>query len=249
MTKLRLIFVVAVLAALAFLTLGPDAMSPLSAEPANATGASNPVVVELFTSQSCSSCPPAEAYFRELSARPDLIALEWHVDYWNDLRVANAGRWKDPYSSPAWTARQQVYNQRLTGSSSGYTPQAVIAGRTETTGFNRKAIEQEIRNQQKTAPAVRISAARAQNIRFAIEGAPKNAEALLVTYRLAATTGVKGGENHGRTLSSAHLVTSAKKLGSGPSFSVPLPANDEGCAILLSEPGQGRMLAAAACPS
>lgn len=242
------------LAALGAFVIGPEtapsnAQPPAPAASPAATAAASPVVVELFTSQSCSSCPPAEAYFRELAARPGLIALEWHVDYWNDLRHGDAGRWHDPFSSPAYTERQRAYNKRLRGGPGGYTPQAVIAGRTETTGSNRKTIEGLIDEAGKIKPAAAIAPTRDREIRFTVAGAPKNAEALLVTYRLGATTSVKGGENQGRTLSSAHLVTAAKKMGPGPVFSTPLPASGEGCALLLSEPGQGRILAAAACPS
>ena len=218
-----------------------------SAQSPAATQATTPVVVELFTSQSCSSCPPAEAYFRELAARPGLIALEWHVDYWNELRAGDAGRWRDPFSSPAFTKRQRVYNQRLRGEPGGYTPQAIVAGRTETTGSNRRTIEKLIEQASKVSPTVAINAVRGNDVRFSVIGAPKDAEVLLVTYRLAATTQVKGGENKGRTLASAHLVTAAKILGVGPNFSVPLPAKGEDCAILVSEAGQGRILAAAEC--
>jgi hypothetical protein len=229
----------------ALLALSLSASAQTSAPAATAPA---PVVVELFTSQSCSSCPPAEAYFRELAGRPGLIALEWHVDYWNSLRAGNAGKWKDPYSSQAWTDRQRAYNKRFTGTASAYTPQAVIGGAKETTGFNRGAIEGFIRDAAKAAPAARIHATRGPDIRFSIDGAPKNAETLLVTYRLGATTDVRGGENNGRKLASAHLVTSAKILPPGPSLMTALPAKDEGCALLLTEPNQGRILAAAACP-
>lgn len=207
------------------------------------------MVVELFTSQSCSSCPPAEAYFRELAARPGLIALEWHVDYWNDLHVADAGKWKDPFSSPAFTQRQRTYNARLIGEPGAYTPQAVVAGSAETTGANRQAIEKLIRDAARTAPAVTIKAERAGAIRVSVTGAPKSAEALFVSYRLAATTDIKGGENRGRKLASAHLVTAAKTFSPASGFSAPLPGKDEGCAIIVSEAGQGRVLGAAACPS
>src|SRR5690242_12854044 len=70
--------------------------------PASAQMPSSPSVVELFTSQSCSSCPPAEAYLGRLAGRADVIALEFHVDYWNDLTYGLAGKWKDVHSSPAF---------------------------------------------------------------------------------------------------------------------------------------------------
>ena len=83
--------------------------------------AGRPIVVELFTSQSCYSCPPAEAYLGELAKRDDIIALEHHVDYWDQLVYGSAGRWKDTFSSPEATERQQRYNRRIyTGSGDWY---------------------------------------------------------------------------------------------------------------------------------
>lgn len=221
-----------------------------AAEPAPTAGSgTGPVVVELFTSQSCSSCPPAEALFRDYAKRADLIALEWHVDYWDSLNVPGAGRWKDPYSSFAWTQRQTAYNQNIRGSSSSYTPQAVIGGRSETTGFDATAIARMVAGARKAQPDIRISATRSAQLAFTIEGAPTGAEAELVTFRTAETTQVKGGENNGRRLSSAHLVTGAKALGAGPTLSVPLPAAGEGCALILHGKNQGPILAAAYCPA
>jgi len=67
-------------------------------------------VAELFTSQSCSSCPPAEALFSDLAEREDLLTLEWHVDYWDTL-IHGGSKWKDPYSDKAFTNRQRTYNR------------------------------------------------------------------------------------------------------------------------------------------
>src|SRR5476651_467871 len=78
-----------------------------------------PVLIELFTSQGCNSCPPADALLGELSQRPGVLALAFHVDYWNGLG------WSDPFSSKLWTARQNDYAQRL-GKRSIYTPQLVV---------------------------------------------------------------------------------------------------------------------------
>ena len=90
---------------------------------------SPPVVVELFTSQGCYSCPPAEAYLAELAERTDIVALEFHVDYWDSLTYMWHGQWKDPFSSPQYTARQRDYNVAIRDQSGVYTPQMIIDGR------------------------------------------------------------------------------------------------------------------------
>jgi len=88
------------------------------------------IVAELFTSQGCSSCPPAEKLFSKLADQDNVLTLEWHVDYWDDL-VHGGSRWKDVYSSDAFTNRQRAYNQTLRGVRNVYTPQAIVNGRLE----------------------------------------------------------------------------------------------------------------------
>ncbi len=113
----------------------------LAAPSAVSAGAEGPpTVVELFTSQSCYSCPPAEAFLGELAQQPGVIALEFHVDYWDDLVYGLAGRWKDVYSNPAYTRRQRAYNQAIKGRPGAYTPQMVIDGSRETVGSRRSAV-------------------------------------------------------------------------------------------------------------
>jgi hypothetical protein len=212
----------------AFLGLGG---SPLAQPAQGLAGARKPIVVELFTSQSCSSCPPAEALFRDFAQRPDLIALEWHVDYWDGLNVAGAGRWKDPYSKPEWTERQRLYAQNISGGSNVYTPQAVIDGHAEAEGFNRPEIEKKAADAARTSTGVSITATRATELNFKVTGAPAGTEATLVTFRAGADTDVRGGENKGRKLSSSHLVTATRELG------------------ILHKKNQGAILAATYCPT
>src|SRR5213080_5145514 len=101
-----------------------------------------PVVVELFTSEGCSSCPPADALLvrldgAQLNGNVQLIALEEHVDYWNDLG------WTDPFSSRDWTLRQYLYSQAL-GSGSPYTPEMVVDGTVEFVGSRTQKARQAI---------------------------------------------------------------------------------------------------------
>ena len=90
--------------------------------PALAADAAHPTVIELFQSQGCSSCPPAEANVRAVSGRPDVLALSFEVDYWDRLG------WKDTFSRPAWTARQYAYARAMGHGESVYTPQVVVNG-------------------------------------------------------------------------------------------------------------------------
>jgi len=101
------------------------------------------IVAELFTSQSCSSCPPAEALFAKLAEEENLLTMEWHVDYWDDL-IHHGSRWKDRYSDRAYTARQRAYNRSLRGTGGVYTPQAIVNGDYEGVGNRRSEVAEII---------------------------------------------------------------------------------------------------------
>src|ERR1700751_4077276 len=100
----------------------------------SAAAGGRPIVVELFTSEVCSPCPPAEPLLPELAGRPDLLALSFHVDYWDRLG------WKDPFSSPAATERQQRYAELLR-LATVYTPQMVVDGRWEAVGSDHAEVQ------------------------------------------------------------------------------------------------------------
>src|SRR6266853_2599804 len=104
---------------------------------APAAAGERPIVVELFTSEGCSSCPPADALLAELASRPDVLALSFHVDYWDRLV------WKDPFSSHEATERQNRY-ATLLDLASVYTPQIVVDGRWQAVGSDRADVEQAL---------------------------------------------------------------------------------------------------------
>lgn len=209
-----------------------------------------PVVVELFTSQSCSSCPPAEANLRDLAKRSDIIALEWHVDYWDQLQHGRAGKWKDPFSSPAHTARQRAYNLALRGRRAVYTPQVIINGAAEVVGSKRNEIRDLI--DRAAASKARIEAKRSEDhIMFSLAG--PEAEVILVRFQKSAMTRVRGGENQGHELAEVNVVTSFKKIGAiengHAEFTVKIPETGDGCALLVQEPNTGAIRGGAYCPS
>ena len=162
-----------------------------------------PIVVELFTSQGCSSCPPADALLRELAGRADVIALGFHISYWDRLG------WKDPLSNEASTDRQKAYASRLSGRV--YTPQLVVEGTNEMIGSDRASVAAALRNARPDAVApVSFSANRAS---VAIGGGAGAGEVVLVRFARSRVTNVPAGENAGRTLQDANGVTAVKRLG------------------------------------
>jgi len=204
-----------------------------------------PVVVELFTSQGCSSCPPADALLGELSRRGDVIALAYHVDYWDNLG------WKDPFASRSGTERQRVYARSL-GLSGLYTPQMVVDGATDVVGSDRRSVLAAVSGQRQ-GPAIQLL--REDGVLKVGVAAQKGAqagEAVLVAYAEQAETKVQRGENAGRSLTEYSIVRGVYPLGrwtgEATSFSIDLStvAGDAtAVAVLLQTPGPGRILGAA----
>lgn len=209
-----------------------------------------PVAVELFTSQGCYSCPPAEVYLGELAKRPDVVALEWHVDYWDDLVYGSAGQWKDPFSSPAATARQYAYNASITGRARAYTPQMIVGGRSEAVGSSRSRVESAIRKLRGKEPAVRLSVKKADDGGISVSAKGESLTLWRVEFLKSHVTKVLRGENKGKTLESHNIVKSKTRLGrvGDGMFSGPAPAAGDGCAILAQVGETGPVLAAAYCP-
>lgn len=225
-----------------------------------------PTVVELFTSQSCYSCPPAEALLRDLAREKTLLALEFHVDYWDDLVYGAAGKWKDVFSKREFTDRQTGYNQRIRGRANVYTPQMVFDGRIEAVGSRRLAVLSAIRGAEAArqrpgeghvAVAVSLGASGATVSVGGGTGAGSAAPADVWMVRLLREreTVVQAGENKGKTLVSRNIVTEMRHIGvwRGHDAAIRVPGfslgDSEGCAVLVQDDRQGPVLGAAACPA
>ncbi len=171
--------------------------------------AERPLVVELFTSEGCSSCPPADALLAELATRPGVLALSFHVDYWDRLG------WKDPFSSAAATARQRNY-ARLLGSGTVYTPQIVIGGHWSGVGSDRSAVDQAIAAARRLPAAVPVALAldhgRAR-ITIGTAGKAAGGSVVLIGFDRRHVDAVTGGENDGRTLAHVDVVRGIAEVG------------------------------------
>ncbi len=159
--------------------------------------ANAPIVLELFTSQGCSSCPPADALLGTLARQPGVIALAWHVDYWNSLS------WRDPFASAEATNRQRLYAQRI--STFVYTPALVINGAIMEVGSDAANIGHAM--QQTAALPVPMTLHRdGETVLAMVPDAPIGTTILRVKYQPQADTGVRGGENAGRRLTEYRIA-------------------------------------------
>lgn len=212
---------------------------------ASALAESRPVVVELFTSQGCSSCPPADMLLGELARRPDVIALAYHVDYWDRLG------WKDPFGLAEATARQKAYARTL-ALRTIYTPQMVIDGKADVIGSDRQAVAAAMGGGRDGVPVTltRASGALAIDIAAGVGRGP--AEVVAVAYSPEAETRVARGENAGRTLKEYAIVRAVRPLGrwdgTAARFNLDLsalPPTATMVAVLIQDAGQGPVLGAA----
>jgi hypothetical protein len=213
------------------------ALLPFAALHASAAApAAPPVVLELFTSESCSSCPPADDLLAEYArTRPDVLPLAFHVDYWNALS------WRDRFSFPGATERQRGYAAQL--GAGVYTPQLVAAGRFQAVGSDRDAVEAAIRqakHDQEASPALEIDVANGKVVVRVGQGTGR-ANVLLIGFDNLHSTSVRTGENGGRTITEANVVRSLANLGpwrgSTVSYTTPLPASDRAVALLQAPDG------------
>lgn len=204
-----------------------------------------PIVMELFTSQGCSSCPPADALLKRLSAENgQLLPLSFHVNYWNNLG------WEDPYSSQASTDRQRGYAGALDGQV--YTPELVVNGEVGVVGSDESRVRSVLNNAQSGKnPAQAQITADPDGHSFHIAGAAFNAQADVweIHFHPFVRNAVDRGENGGRMLEHINSVTAIKHLGTWSGSAVTYhtdhpPAPTDRTAILVQLPNYGRIVGA-----
>jgi hypothetical protein len=211
---------------------------------AHAADAAHPTVVELFQSQGCSSCPPAEANVGAIADRADVLALAFEVDYWDRLG------WKDTFSRPAWTARQYAY-ARAMGRDGVYTPQVVVNGRVEGDGLEPAGLAGLVSRGDRGAAGPRVGFSGGAVTVGAGAPPPGGAEVWLARYiPRAVEVVIPRGENAGHTLPYKDVVREMVLLGhwKGDAAVFPLPAaSDPGLAeaAIVQASGAGAVLAAA----
>ena len=205
-----------------------------------AVAAASPVVLELFTSQGCSSCPPADSLLGELSQQPRIIALAWHVDYWNSLG------WRDPFARAAWTDRQKDYARTL--GEEVYTPALVVNGAAMVVGSDRAAVRHAI--ERAAPPSIAVTLRRVPTGTRAEFGAgAETMTAMLIAYDPRHDTQIGAGENQGRRLTEYRVVRDVTMF-DRPSAVLTLPSLPPGQgAVLLLRDNAGRVLGAADLPS
>lgn len=215
---------------------------------ATAIAAPRPAVVELYTSQGCNSCPPADALLGELSARHDVLALAFHVDYWDELG------WRDRFGLPQSVQRQSHIARRL-GLASMYTPQMVIDGREDVLGSDRSRVSKLLSTPRS---GIAISAqVQGQDLLVSLGAVPGTlpCDVLVISILPEAITAIGRGENSGRTLREFNVVRSIRSVGTWNATAAQwhialdtLPADARSVAVLLQEQATDAIVGATSLP-
>jgi len=227
--------------------VGIAALSMAGAFASVANAGDQPVVVELYTSQGCSSCPPADAYFgRELVGRADVIALALHVDYWDYIG------WKDDFASPENTKRQRNY-ARVANKRSIYTPQMVIGGVDHVVGNRPSDVRAHLAEHNSKASPVDVTLTRTgDKLSIKLNSTSGERDPMtvqLVRYSPKETRAIKRGENAGRTLDYHNIVTQWETVGnwnarSAKTFTADV-SGDDPIVVLVQRKDFGPIVAAA----
>jgi len=211
---------------------------------AGAWAASRPTVVELYTSEGCSSCPPADQLLGTLARRPDVLALAFHVGYWDSLG------WPDRFALPYADQRQSRYAHQF-ALASVFTPQMVVDGQHSFIGSDQRGILPAIASHDGIAISIEARAEQLQ-VDVGAGSMPAAAEVLLLALLPETQTAIGRGENSGRTLREVNVVRASFALGrfdgSARRYTLArsaLPADASSAAVLIQQDGQRAMLGAA----
>lgn len=236
---------------MAALALGMAPSARVLAEDASEAAAA-PVVVELFTSQSCSSCPPADRLLGKLAERPDVIAISLPVDYWDHLQ------WEDTLGRSEHSKRQRIYARHL-GLPNVYTPQMVVNGVKNVIGSHAEEVEEAIRTVRDSAVPVSVKLERVgDRFKLSIGPAPagttaKQAAIVMVPLLSAQTVHIRRGENRGKTITYHNVSRQITQVGTwnGQAKTFTLGHDEvmtedaDRCAVILQDARSGAILGAA----
>ena len=199
-----------------------------------------PVLLELFTSEGCSSCPPADALLEKLDSS-DVIVLSEHVDYWNHIG------WRDPYSSAQFSQRQEAYSHPFR--TSVYTPQVVIDGSAEAVGNDGRLVASKIDAAARVEKVpIRITAVGTDRIRIDVDASATAGDVVVALASNETLSSVTSGENGGRKLHHVAVVRSLNSIGEthrGVAFSKEIPIKQDSSMRVIAfvqSRGQGRVL-------
>jgi hypothetical protein len=221
------------------LILAASSFIGLGAVGAQAPVLSPPVVVELFTSQGCSSCPPADAYIETLSKRSDLVVLTRSVTYWDRLG------WKDSLGRQANTDLQNAYARHGGEGAGVYTPQTIVQGKLGAVGSDQTKVAEQVRR----AKAGQSAAVVVKGSIAGVSGTGGPANVSLITFRPEVVVRIGNGENGGRTIRYTNVVVSEQVIGrwSGKTETFALPAKAPAAgfkqALIVQKEGAGAILA------
>ena len=213
---------------------------------ATAAHAEPPVVVELFTSQGCSSCPPADVLLGKLAERDDVIALSLHVDYWDYIG------WEDKFAQPRFTKRQKGY-ARAAGVRAIYTPQMIVGGRHHVVGHRPMEVVDLVRAHASNDDPVRLEvSSEGELVDIVVRAESRVGGDLLVhlvSYEPSETVDISKGENAGRSLTYHNIVTSWETIaswnGRDPLAMRHALPGDDPAVVLVQQANYGPILAAA----
>src|SRR6185437_12806075 len=225
--------------------LGAALAAGLSVAGAQASEPARPIVVELYTSQGCSSCPPADALLGQLTQRPDVLAMSLPITYWDMLG------WKDTLANPA---RQKAYSKAM-GKGGVYTPQIIVDGLTDVVGSRASGVKSAIAARERDMTVVPILLKPdGKEVHVSI-GTGKPADATVWVFHIlsSATVPIGKGENAGRTMTYKNVVRHLKPVGKwkGQALALDLPRHDaadpphDALAVVIQQGGYGRVIGAA----